>query len=444
MRQFDRLIRVVAVLAIFGLASCGPLEKKESVVPLAPIVQEAPSAPTVPQIVPSAETVQSPALPTVQPVETTTAPSGPTPVTTVETTKFTAPTITDKYPLVQLHFGMMRPLALSPGKIWAGTGLGLVDVFDSKDGHLIQSIALFPDAKEKADSLIQSIASSKNTNEMLSNIMPALKLIDDLGFDGKNIWAVASWIENHSSAGNHVYVIDPSDGKIIKQWDSSRWQNPDLEPGMFPAEDDMKLGFSPGKVWVMGKVIDTATFGMEDFMTSSKMVDYAYDGKGWMWMSQLSPVEHHEDLVAYNVDKPDDYRHPKYNPAYSFKIGGGDPIAVADGKLWDASEETLLALPADGGKFATGFNAIELVPMGKGSPEEMLFDGHYLWLLKSDETNTLYQIDPSTGKTLFKLDVTGDPDSMPPDLPNNIAFDGHDLWLLSTISFSRIELPYME
>jgi hypothetical protein len=354
------------------------------------------------------------------------------------------PTITDKYPLVETHFGLMRPFALSPGKIWVGTGLGLVDVFDSKEGHFIQSIALFPDAKEKAEKLIEKSSSSKNPNEILPSIMDALKPIEDLGFDGKNIWAVASWVEDHANAGNHVYVIDPTDGKIIRQWDSSGWQNPDLEFGFFPSTDDMKLGFSPGKVWVLGKVIDTTSFKMEDFITSSKTVDYAYDGKKWMWMSQLSPIDHWQGLIAYNANKPNDYRHPRYNSEYAFLMGNGNPVAVAGGKVWNASEKALLSISSDGDSFATGFKAIDIVPMEKGDPEEMLFDGHYLWLLKSDEVNSLYQIDPATGKTLFKLEVTGDPDTMPPDLPNNIAFDGHDLWLMSTVSFSRIELPYMQ
>jgi len=86
---------------------------------------------------------------------------------------------------------------------------------------------------------------------------------------------------------------------------------------------------------------------------------------------------------SITLTTPSDVRLVKYNSKYAFKFSMGDPLAVAGDKMWVASDTALLAFDADGGKLKNRPSRRSVNQSMKDiKPRRMLYDGHYLWLLK--------------------------------------------------------------
>jgi len=460
------------VLAILALASCTPSGPKQSAIPPAPSDQKAPSAPTVTPTAPTPETTpppvattetsapspaipvtnevaQTPTLPTTQPAVPTpptiptvnqlspsistgngTAPT-PTPATTVVTnppqagtTKTTpqsapesankspaTPSVSDRYKLPHVAFANSG-LITTPGKVWVGSVNGMVDVFDAKSGQVLQSVALF---KESGGMTQQRIY--------------------DLKFDGQHVWVLAS--SKMENKPDTLFVIDEANGTILKQFDASEWEG----------ELDQKLGYSPGKIWASKQSIDTRTYKVSyDAVPWGNY--YAYDGKGWMWITGNWYVS--DCNPAIRISKADDPT--QHYSAWSSDLNGNPcsmPIAVVLDRIWFALSghsgnnikgTALYAYPADGGKINKANHApLIMVPSPDDQPITLVGDQDGLWMLAGGKKwGHLYRLDPKTGVILNDLDLVGA--DYKKTLTANIALDDHDLWVLMAKELLRIHL----
>ncbi len=198
----------------------------------------------------------------------------------------------------------------------------MIDVLDAKSGQVLQSIALFP-------------GSGGLTQQR----------VFDLKFDGQHVWALAG--SKKEDKPDTLFAIDAASGTVLKQFDASEWQG----------ELDQKLGFSPGRIWASHQSIDTRTFEVQyDVVPWGD--SYAYDGKGWMWItgnwyvSDCNPV-----LSVTNADDP-----TQHYAAWSRDLHGdacAKPITLIGDRIWVAvsahpdnntSAPALWAYPADGSK----------------------------------------------------------------------------------------------
>jgi len=117
-----------------------------------------------------------------------------------------------------------------------------VDVYDSKNGALLQSVRLFPESKGMEE-LIEQI--KKTGSKTAPSLMGMSGLVTDMGFDGQHIWTLAS-----SEAGffaDRLFMLDPANGSIVRQWDTSEWLNEIKKSGMSPGLDVEVLGFPQAK-----------------------------------------------------------------------------------------------------------------------------------------------------------------------------------------------------
>jgi hypothetical protein len=328
-------------------------------------------------------------LPSAQPGATTTASGSNT------------PSVSNVYNLIHYN-SFLSKLTTSPGKVWIGSLQGTVDVWDSQSGAQLQSISLFQD-------------SGGNTP----------RPVYDLQYDGQNVWALAGSTEDMQA--DHLFVIDPENGKILQQYDTSQWLN----------NDDARLGLSPGLIWTESHVIDTKTFEATH-VAHPDSPSYAYDGQGWMWIVGTFCEACGYNIWLFNADTPSE---DKYGPR---AVGSSTTMTAVGDRMWIATSETggyvLQVYDANGGKINGDTQPLLKVPAADDRPLRLLYDGHALWLLAGGKNSgALFQLDPQTGVVVNKLDI---PASEKGDDPEDMAFDGHDLWVITVKQLVRISLPW--
>lgn len=350
--------------------------------------------------------------PTVMP---TSAASGGSPAGAQPTPGSTASfpdalSVTDRYPLPHVTFVGLG-LITTPGKVWVGSANGMIDVLDAKSGQLLQSIALFP-------------GSGGVTQQRVS----------DLKFDGRHVWALAALKEAYKP--DTLFVIDETSGTVLQQFDASEWVG----------ELDQKLGLSPGTIWASHQSIDTRTFEVHHDVVPWGDA-YAYDGKGWMWItgnwyvSDCNPV-----LSVVNAD----------NPSQHYSAWAGDlhgdvcakPITLIGDRIWVAvsahldnntTAPGLWAYPADGSKMTKETHEpLVKVPSPDSGPIGLVGNRDSLWMLAGgDKWGYLYRFDPQTGALLDSLELVGAHEN---NATANIALDEHDVWVSLAVELLRIHL----
>jgi hypothetical protein len=299
-------------------------------------------------------------------------------------------------------------LITTPGKVWVGSVNGMVDVLDAQSGQVLHSIALFP-------------GSGGITQQR----------VYDLKFDGQHVWSLAATKKEYQP--DTLFVIDEANGTVLRQFDASEWEG----------ELDQKLGLSPGKIWASHQSIDTSTFEVQyDVVPWGD--SYAYDGKGWMWItgntyvSDCNPV-----LSVVNADDPS-----QHYAAWARDLHGDactKPITLIGDRMWVAvsvhpdnntSVPALWAYPADGSKMTKeNHEPLVIVPSPDDDPIALIGDQDGLWLLAGN--GYLYQFDPETGALLNSLDLVGANKNA---LATNITLDNNDLWVLMAQELLRIHL----
>ncbi len=288
----------------------------------------------------------------------------------------------------------------------------MVDVLDAKSGQVVQSIALFPDS---------------------GGLMA--QPVFDLKFDGQHVWALT--VSKIGQKPDALFAIDAVSGTVLRQFDASQWEG----------ELDQKLGFTPGKIWASHQMIDVSTFDVKyDVVPWGDC--YAYDGKGWMWItgnwyvSDCNPV-----LSVVNVDDPG-----QHYAAWSADLKGdacARPITLIGDRMWVAMSvpagdgthaAALWAYPADGSKMTkTTHQPLVMVPSPDDLPTALVGDQDGLWMLAGgDKWGYLYRFDPETGELLSSLDLVGAESKK--TFTANIALDDHDLWVAMAKELLRIHL----
>lgn len=302
-------------------------------------------------------------------------------------------------------------LAISPGKVWAGSVLGTVDAYDAQTGALLQSISLFQGSDGKTPHPVQVL------------------------YDGQNLWALAMSNSLQDMLADSLVVISPADGKILQQFDTSQWQN----------RDNARLGLSPGLVWTESHVIDTKTFEAKHIAHPNEP-HYGYDGSGWMWITGTFCYQCGYAIWIYNAANPQP-QEQKYGPQ---AISSTWAMTTVGDRMWVATEETngnittpvLQVYAADGEKTNGDTQPLQTLPPVDDKPIRLLYDGHALWLLADGKNRgALFQLDPQSGATMNKLDI---PASVEGDSPVDIAFDGHNLWVLTTMQLVKVSLPWAQ
>ncbi|MGA2491097.1 MAG: hypothetical protein ABSF99_13100 [Anaerolineales bacterium] len=357
--------------------------------------------------------------PTPTPTYTATITPSPssTPTLTPSSTSITTPpsgnaaagpgilAVSNTYQLPPQIFGAI--LATSPGKIWLGSPFGTIEEFDIQTGTFVKSISL-PHSKMAVDNM--------NT-------------LTKIEFDGQNLWALGGGASENGGAVS-LFAIDPDSGTIIHQWDltSTEWQK-----NHFVFYTDANFGFSPGKVWVQGHVIDTQTFEAKAVSTGLPGEPiYVDDGKGWMWITG-SVAEDCSELST---------------------IGMGSQMTLAGDRMWftggslasSGGKPTydLEAYSADTDQLMKETKPLVIVPWTDDTAEmKMLFAGNFLWVLTThgDKRGYLYQLDPQTGATLNTLDVIGNQRGNGFSDVKDMATDGVYLWITEMGYLLRIKLP---
>jgi len=315
------------------------------------------------------------------------------------------PAIVDTYPLLQFHMGAMGEIVYTKGLIWVGTLNGYVDVYSQDTGELVRSIPL-------------------RGGVSATSQLPVSNMI----FDGTHVWVINMDLSDIMHVKDTLSVIDPANGKILKQWnisDESQWLN----------LSDPSLGMTPGKIWVMGNIIDAQTFELTGMYEPLDMhVNFAYDDFGWMWST--GHTAEIAGVVTYNAADPSMVR---VNGDSIPSAGTGSLLCLADDRMWIASFGSVQAFAADGAKFGTGSRVLATQNLEILPPLDMVYDGNNLWLLKGGEgRGVLYQMDPVTGVVLRQLDVSGSKEGITPDEPQGMVYDGHDLWILGVLSLERV------
>lgn len=370
-----------------------------------PLVGNEPSATTAPTCSPG-NTPTAARNPTVSPGN----PAGTQPTPGSTTNLPDAFSVTDRYPLPHVTFVGLG-LITTPGKVWVGSANGMIDVLDAKSGQVLQSIALFPGSGGLAQQRVY-----------------------DLKFDGQHVWALAAFKEEYKP--DTLFVIDETSGTVLRQFDASEWQG----------ELDQKLGFSPGRIWASHRSIDTRTFEVQyDAVPWGDA--YAYDGKGWMWItgnwyvSDCNPV-----LTVTNVDDP-----TQHYAAWAGDLHGdvcAKPITLIGDRIWvavsahldnDTTAPGLWAYPADGSKMTKETHQpLVMIPSPDDHPIALVGNQDGLWMLAGgDKWGYLYRLDPQTGALLDSLELVAADQN---NLTANIALDDHDLWVSLAMELLRIHL----
>jgi hypothetical protein len=363
----------------------------------------------------------------------TDAQIGPIPAsatTAPESTATTGPyslAIHDSYPLDVANGVLGQSLTASPGKVWIGSLFGTIEEVDSQSGAFGQSIPL------------------TGTGASTTNIYPIIKL----GFDGQTLWALGG-IGSYGS--DKLFSIDPGSGMVAREWDLTQWNLDHPEHLRGNASD---FGLSPGKIWLKNQVVDTQTFEGK-FVGFDAVPQFAYNGKGWMWMVGSGPPDC-DGLDLINTDNPsqDLYqcRFPFLNRSEngSSNLIGVSPLVLAGDRVWIGGGwagkkpiYTLDAFTADVDQLMKETKPLASVPL-LDDPQKikLLYAGNTLWLLwlRGEQAGFLFQLDPQTGATISSLDLTGEQVNVVTNDPMDIATEGDNLWVLTTGQLLRIKLP---
>jgi hypothetical protein len=340
--------------------------------------------------------------------------------------------ISNSYPFFTTKLILGESITASPGKIWIGTITGTIEEVDSQSGVFGQTISLTP-----------------GTGGSAKILFPIMKL----RFEGQYLWAWGNLIEN-GVAHPYLFAIDSGSGTVADQWylDSPEWLGKGRSR-MFPPDD---FGVSPGKIWIDGHVIDTQSFEVKQDIPMPGMTLFAYNGKGWMWMTGDAGGEC-DDLVLGNVDDPSKVRCPSHWPFLihtqdgQHTVGPASPLVLAGDRMWigggwSGTEPTyvLEAYSADLDQAMQETKPLASVPlMDSYQKIRMLFAGNYLWVVYTlgVKAGFLYQLDPQTGTTINSLDLVGAQARSISDIPVDMATEGDNLWVLTTRQLLRIKLP---
>jgi hypothetical protein len=239
---------------------------------------------------------------------------------------------------------------------------------------------------------------------------------------------------------------------VAHQWDLTQWNLDHAEERRGTAID---FGLSPGKIWLKNQVVDTQTFEAK-YVGFVGAPQFAYDGKGWMWMVGSGPPGC-DGLDFINTDNPsqDLYqcRYPFLNHSEEghSNVGSGSPLVLAGDRVWiggvwsgNKATYTLEAFTADVDQLMKETKPLVSIPL-MDSPVKikLLYAGNYLWLLwlRGEQAGFLYQLDPQTGATINSLDLVGDQGQVITNDPMDIATEGDNLWILTTGQLLRISLP---
>jgi hypothetical protein len=344
-----------------------------------------------------------PAQPTI-PASTNETVTQPPVTPEAENNSPTVPAVSDRYPLLHICSPVACGLTTTPGKVWAGSAVGIIDVYDAKTGDPLQSISLFPGSGGRT-------------------AQPVL----DLFFDGKYVWVLAS--SKLEEIADTLFVIDPASGEIVHQIDISQWRG----------DMNQKMGYSPGKIWTADHIIDAQTFEVKKVVMPWE-AHYAYDGKGWMWITGSFCVMCNTVAWIYNTDDPTQ-EHSGGNISGN---ASSNPLVRSGNLIWvvvsqSDSTTALYAYPPDGSKMTGDTQPLATATSPDDQPRAFLDASDSIWMLAGHNTwGNLYQFDNQTGAILNQMDLVSADNHTTYTV--NMAFNGKDLWVTLAKELLRIPL----
>lgn len=222
-------------------------------------------------------------------------------------------------------------------------------------------------------------------------IIPTGQYPGGLAWDGKNLWLGYT----SSSQLRTIDKIDTADGTVLK---SIPEPNPD------PAAEIRGLAWDGNYLWVYRKRFGSSTPDRWDYI-------YKMDTTGTVLDSVRSPVEDYVGGLAFGEGSlwlsqyyPPNVIH-KVNPAtgaieQTINAVGEQPMGVAyDGQfLWCAEDTGFGATRQEIYKYdpKTGTYTGEFLRNPDDAPQDMTWDGQYLWLV-GYYSQQIYQIDVARG-----------------------------------------------
>jgi len=379
---------------------------------------------------------QSPA-PTVGPVSTIVTSTAPavqpaaqetptlTPLATVAPTRPSQPVVINHYCIKPDCSGYTYPgdflkglmggvdgvFLVLPGQIWTAAYPQGIYEWDSRDGHLMNTVPLTLDTGN----------------------------FTDIQYDGKQIWANQDIPLSATESSRVLYVIDPQRARVIQKI-THGYDN--AEEGHF-----LDFGISPGKVWLEQRWINADTFQINNASHYFECDDayFAYDGQGHMWATGEADPTYDciQDLYVWNAAEPAGQPLPS-DGADNF---GGSPLVLVNGKMWMIANNTV---KTDSGWshpwLLTAFNLNDplkpalQVDISQYMPEVngnlvMAADNKVIWVASDAINGNIDYYDQGDGHHMGSLKVG--------KIIEGMGFDGSSLWVMDNEhGLEQIGLPW--
>ncbi len=386
------------------------------------------------QTMPTAAPAQTQAEPTRQatfvPLKPPSATSSPAAATEASAPAGAGPlAIANSYPFDLVNGVLGYSMTASPGKVWVGTSTATVLMIDAATGKVIRTVTL---------------QSGGGLGDYVTQ----------MGFDGHYVVAFEMAMDTAQTPQTQVYAIDAETGEVAQHWnlESTDWT---LQGSDFEAE---AFGVSPGRIWVDGRVIDTATWNITRNVQMPAYTRFAYNGNGWMWMTGDTGGSC-DDLIFAKVDEPTtQVCEPDLAFVPNNSRTGGEVIpavstmALAGDTMWMLGAQprggngayTIVAYPADMDQLMQSDKPLAIVPLMDASSSDihMAYGGKSLWLAweSGDKRGWLYRLNPHTGETLESLDLVGESGRAKGEVSLEVATEGDSLWVLTLYRLIRIKL----
>ena len=286
-----------------------------------------------------------------------------------------------------------------PGQIWTGTLFSGLQQWDPQTGELVMTITGIE-----------------------------AKVFFDIEFESNRLWVLASI--NDPNQAEILYVIELPQGKVLKIIPISD----EGDYGTAPTQ----LGRSPGKIWVNFGMVDTETLeylSLPNGLPSE--AHFVYDGEKWMWITGSWCDGCGHDLWLVNANDP--MEHKDNNNSGVLGTGVlGNPLALADGKVWLVAHYT-----DNGAYYLDGYGihktdrpefhidvTSEIYDHGNVN---ITADDRMVWV---EAGGLLFYFDSRNGQKIGELKVG--------EYIDSIGFDGTSLWVLcSDAGLLQIFLPWV-
>jgi hypothetical protein len=315
------------------------------------------------------------------------------PTNTPLPTRPSTPTILNAYTVSDVPYqkgGGTGAMLVLPDQIWIGSMFGGLQEWDPKTGQIIMQV---------------------------TSIQP--KMYYDIEKEGNNhLWVLAG--ENNYNYADALYLLSLPDAKLVKRFDIKGVGDYGWTP--------IRLGISPGKLWVNDMTIDTDALKETHYENGlPDSAEFAYDNNGWMWVTGDWCMGCEHDLWIIDVNDPTSYKDAQHSGMRNVGVLES-PMVLTDGKIWltqtehDPSVRVFLVAYDISNSVEPVFH-VEITNDIKdiNGRNVIAADDNSIWI---DSSGTLYYYAKSDGHYQGSL-VIGE------DRINGLGFDGYTLWALS-------------